>query len=359
MLSEDQAHARRNTVHFTKLLKMAVSITALVAITPSVSAQANPSRQPIARTGDQSVYEEDLFAAVGAQLWQIKNQEYDLKNKALVSVANQRLLEIEAKSKGIASPDALLEQMVDRNVPSPTDSEIEAYYLAQKSQINRPLSEVKPQVEQALLQARRQEARQNYVDQLRQKTGVAILLERPRMEVKPDPARMLGSADAPVTIVEFGDFQCPYCQAVQASLKELMDKYRGKVRLRFRDFPLRQIHPQAQLSAEAAHCAGDQGKFWEYHDLLYSNQSRLDLASLKERAATAGIDSQRFQVCLDSGKFRTAVDGDLQSGTIAGVTGTPAFFINGVILTGAQPVSTFADIIESELKRAGSQKSQP
>jgi protein-disulfide isomerase len=179
------------------------------------------------------------------------------------------------------------------------------------------------------------------------------------MDVKPDPARMLGSADAPVTIVEFGDFQCPYCQAVQPSIKELMDKYRGKVRLGFRDFPLRQIHPQAQQSAEAAHCAGDQGKFWEYHDLLYNNQSRLDVNSLKERAATAGLDAERFQVCLDSGKFRTVIDSDLQSGSIAGITGTPTFFINGVILTGAQPVSAFADIIDSELKRTESRKSLP
>jgi protein-disulfide isomerase len=359
MLSQDQAQAKRNKMHFTKLLKITVNLAALVAIMPNANAQANPSRQPIARVGDQPVYEEDLFSTVGAQLWQIKNQEYDLKSKALVSVVNQRLLEIEAKSKGIASADALLEQMVDRNVPPPTDSEIEAYYLAQKSQINRPLSEVKTQVEQALLQARRQEARANYVDQLRQKTGVAILLDRPRMDVKPDPARMLGSADAPVTIVEFGDFQCPYCQAVQPSIKELMDKYRGKVRLGFRDFPLRQIHPQAQQSAEAAHCAGDQGKFWEYHDLLYNNQSRLDVNSLKERAATAGLDAERFQVCLDSGKFRTVIDSDLQSGSIAGITGTPTFFINGVILTGAQPVSAFADIIDSELKRTESRKSLP
>ena len=136
-----------------------------------------------------------------------------------------------------------------------------------------------------------------------------------------------------------------------------MGKYRGKVRLGFRDFPLRQIHPQAQQSAEAAHCARDQGKFWEYHDLLYSNQSRLDLNSLKESAATAGLDPQRFQACLDSGKFRTAIDSDVQSGSIAGITGTPAFFINGVTLTGAQPVSAFTDIIESELKRAESLKS--
>jgi protein-disulfide isomerase len=339
-------------MQITKFLKITVGLTALVAIIPSTNAQADPSRQPIARIGDQPIYEEDLFPTVGAQLWQIKNQEYDLKSKALASVVNQRLLEMEAKSKGIASADALLEQMVDRNVPPPKASEIEAYYLAQKSQINRPLGEVKSQVEQSLLQARRQEARANFVDQLRQNTGVAILLDRPRMDVKPDPARMLGSADAPVTIVEFGDFQCPYCQAVQATLKELMEKYRGKVRLGFRDFPLRQIHPQAQQSAEAAHCAGDQGKFWEYHDLLYNNQSRLDLNSLKESAATAGLDPQRFQACLDSGKFRAAIDSDLQSGSIAGITGTPAFFINGVTLTGAQPVSAFADIIESELKRA-------
>jgi protein-disulfide isomerase len=126
------------------------------------------------------------------------------------------------------------------------------------------------------------------------------------------------------------------------------------VRLGFRDFPLRQIHPQAQPAAEAGRCAAEQGKFWEYHDLLYANQAKLDPNGLKEQARTAALDVERFDACLAGGKFRPQIESDLQSGTGAGITGTPGFFINGVPLTGAQPLSEFEKIIDSQLADAES-----
>ena len=147
------------------------------------------------------------------------------------------------------------------------------------------------------------------------------------MEVTADPMRLRGNPDAPVTIVEFSDFQCPYCQIAQATVKELLEKYKGKVRLGFRDLPLRQIHPQAQLAAEASRCAAEQGKFWEYHDLLFAGQ-KLDTAGLTAHAGNAGLDVERFEGCLKSEKYTPMIENDLQMGMKAGVTGTPAFFIN-------------------------------
>src|SRR5207248_7387765 len=144
------------------------------------------------------------------------------------------------------------------------------------------------------MQARKQKACQDYLYQLQNRGEVTILLSRPRVDVAPDPLRVKGEANAPITIVEFADFQCPYCGSVQPALSSVLEKYKGKVRFGFRDFPLRQIHPQAQPAAEASRCAGDQGKFWEYHDLLYSNQSRLDSNGLAEHARTAGLDIERF-----------------------------------------------------------------
>jgi len=167
--------------------------------------------------------------------------------------------------------------------------------------------------------------------------------------VAADPVRVRGNSDAPITIVEFGDFQCPFCREVQSTLKAVMDKYQGRVRLGFRDFPLRQIHPQAQSAAEAGRCAAEQGKFWEYHDLLYANQGKLDQNGLKEQARTAALDVERFDACLAGGRFKPQIESDLQSGTGAGITGTPGFFINGVPLTGAQPLSEFEKIIDSQL----------
>jgi len=325
-------------------------LTVSLALALAVGAQTKPAGQPVARIGDQVIYDEDLLLSVSGQLLQLKNQEYELKLAALTNLVNQRLLEAEARRQGL-SVEAFLEQTIDGSLPPWNISELEAFYLAQKDRINQPLSAVRLQVEQAFAKARRQQARQDYIDRLRQKEGVAILLDRPRVQVAADPSRLRGNPDALVTIVEFADFQCPYCQSVQQSLKQVLDKYHGKVRLGFRDFPLRQIHPQAQQAAEASRCAGEQEKFWEYHDLLYANQSRLDPSALKEYAQTAGLDAQRFQNCVASGKFQAQVESDLQAGIASGVSGTPAFYINGVLLNGSQPVSAFEEIIESALAR--------
>lgn len=203
------------------------------------------------------------------------------------------------------------------------------------------------------MQARRQAARQAWLNGLRDKAGFISYLNRPKADVTVDPSRLKGSPDAPITIVEFADFQCSYCQAVQPALKQILDKYQGKVRIGFRDFPLRQIHPQAQSAAEAARCAAEEGKFWPYHDLLYANQAKLDAASLSDYARMAELDTAQFDACLASGRFRPQIESDLQSGAMAGVSGTPAFFINGMMLSGAQPASAFEAIIDGELKRAG------
>jgi len=334
------------------------SIAAVALLTPALVAQTNPSREPIARLGQEAIYDEDLLPLIAGQLLQLKNQEYDLKVRALQVLLNQRLLEKEAKGQSL-STDAFLEKAVDRSLAPPSAGEIEAYYLAQKDRIGKPLSEVKPQLEQALLEARRQQAHQDYLDGLRQKAAFSVLLSRPRVEVAPDPGRLRGDPDAPVTIVEFADFQCPYCQAAEQSLKEVLEKYRGKVRLAFHDFPLRQIHPQAQQAAEASRCAAEQSKFWEYHDLLFANQGTLSPNVYKEHARTAGLDAQKFDTCLDSGRFRPSIESDLQSGVASGVSGTPAFYINGVQLSGAQPASAFEKIIESELASTKSGQSAP
>jgi protein-disulfide isomerase len=337
-----------------KTSTIVVGLLGTLALAPILGAQTEPS-QPLARIGDQAIYEEDLLPSIGPQLWQLKNQEYELKSKAVQNLVYQRLLDREAQREGL-SPEAFFDQMVDRNLPPPSAGEIEAYYLAQKDRFDRPFPEVKPQLEQALTQARRLKAHRDFLNQLMRDTDAVILLRSPRVEVTADPARLRGNPDAPVTIVEFADFQCPYCQAVQQTLKEVMDKYKGKLLLGFRDFPLRQIHPQAQPAAEASRCAGDQGKFWEYHDLLYQNQARLDSNGLKEQARTAGLDPERFEACVASGKFKPAIESDLQSGSKFGVSATPTFYINGVPLSGAQPASAFESIIESELADATSKK---
>src|SRR5439155_19777940 len=201
----------------------------------------------------------------------------------------KKLIDAEAQKRGI-SADKLLEQEVDSKVADPSDAEVEGYYLAVQGQANQPLQEIKPQIQKVLKLLKMQQARQQYGNALRAKAEVSVLLRPPKVEVGYDPARLRGEAKAPVTIVEFSDFQCPYCKKVQPILTDLLAKYNGRVKLAYRDFPLRTLHAQAQLAAEAARCAEGQGKFWLYHDALFADQSKLDEAGLVKTAQMLGLN---------------------------------------------------------------------
>jgi predicted DsbA family dithiol-disulfide isomerase len=238
---------------------------------------------------------------------------------------------------------------VEAKAPPPTDEEVEAYYLGQKDRINRPLEAVRGQLRQGLWQVKLQQIREQFHRRLREKAKVSILLRPPKVEVAIDTSRVRGDPRAPVTIVEFSDFQCPFCQRIQPTLLEILARYPGKVRLAYRDYPLSQIHPRAQKAAEAARCAGEQGKFWEYHDMLYADVSKLADADLAAHARGLEIDEAKFGACLESGRHSAGVDQDQKDGVNAGVNGTPAFLVNGVMLEGAQPITAFESIIESEL----------
>src|ERR1700747_1107325 len=163
-------------------------------------------------------------------------------------------------------------------------------------------------------------------------SNVAILLSPPRVHVGYDPKRLRGNPKAPVMIVEFSDYQCPYCQQVEATLKEVLAKYGDKVSLAYRDFPLTAIHSQAEIAAEASRCALEQGKFWDYHDQLFK-ATHLDKETLIGYAKDAKLDDKQFESCLTSEKYKAQIDKDLDEGRKAGVTGTPAFFINGIELS--------------------------
>jgi protein-disulfide isomerase len=178
-----------------------------------------------------------------------------------------------------------------------------------------------------------------------------MLLEPPRAEVAATgPSK--GPANAPITIVEFSDFECPFCSRVVPTLEEVQEKYGDKVRLVFRQYPL-PIHPSAPKAAEAALCAADQGKFWEMHDIMFAQQKELGVEQLKAKASQIGLDTEKFNQCLDSGAQAAAVQADMEAGARAGVNGTPAMFINGISVSGAVPYEQLAKVIDEELNRKG------
>lgn len=326
----------------TKLWLLPI-LSALVALPDPVLAAESAGRpDAVAIVGDRVVSNAELHAAVENNLKRLQTQEYEIKRKALEDMIQETLLEAEAQKRGIRSEDLI-------KIEPATEAELMAYYLAQADRLKRPFEEVRPQLEQSLEQAKLQQARTSLLRKLRDETPVMVLLRPPAAALTVDASRAKGRHDAAVTIVEFSDFQCPYCQRGAETLREITAKYGAEVRVAFRDFPLHRIHPEAQLAAEAARCAADQGKFWEYHDLLFDNQDKLDRAALVDHARALNLDPAVFNGCLETGKYKDAVGKDLEEGRAAGVTGTPAFFVNGALLSGAQPASAFEKVIEEEL----------
>ncbi|OHB17863.1 MAG: hypothetical protein A2913_01130 [Parcubacteria group bacterium RIFCSPLOWO2_01_FULL_40_65] len=183
-----------------------------------------------------------------------------------------------------------------------------------------------------------------------------------KVEVSADDDPFLGFENAKVVIIEFSDFQCPFCRSFwRDTLSQIKEKYiaSGKsVKFVYRDFPL-SFHPMAQKYAEAAECAEEQGKYWEMHDKIFEEQEKLgqgtisafDIDDVKKWAGELGLNAPNFNQCLDSGKYAAEVKKDFDDGSKAGVSGTPTFFVNGEVLVGAQPIQTFIQAIDSGLKK--------
>ena len=287
----------------------------------------------------------------GAQLFRLRSQVFDLTEQTLLQTIDGKLLDLEAGKRGL-DRDELISAVVDSNPPVATEAQIDSVYEANKDRIDQPRDVIAPQIEAFLLNQARQARFDSLVSALREEYDVVSFLEPPRFEVEATgPA--LGPETAPVTIVEFSDFECPFCKRIYPTLNQVMDDYDGRVRLVFRQFPLHALHPNAQKAAEASLCADEQGKFWEMHDSLFEGPGGLGIASLKTRAADLGLDEDAFGSCLDSGQFADQVAADVTAGRALGVSGTPALFINGRYLSGAQPFEVIARVIDDELQRGG------
>jgi protein-disulfide isomerase len=316
---------------------------AVFILAASVLAQEpNPT---VAVVDGTPIRESDL--KIGGQINKLEQQIYDLKLQAVQNMIGQRLVE-KGAAAGKLTVDAFLQLEVDSKVSDPTPQEVEAFYLGQKDRINQPLEAIRPQAAQALKSLKIREARQSYMEGLRQHAQVTIALQAPTLAVDIGNAPRRGPAAAPVTIVEFSDFQCPYCRRAEATLVELLSRYAGQISLVHKDMPLDQIHPEAQSAAEAARCAGEQDKFWQYRDALLGLSS-LGRDAYEQTAQSLQLDAAKFRACLDSRKFVAQVRADAAEAAAPGVESTPTFIVNGTVLEGAQPVAAFAKLIDAAL----------
>ena len=306
-----------------------------------------------ARIDDQVITMQELEKILAPQLAKLEEEKYNLMQSRLEEMIAERLLTREAKRRGMTVED-LLKAEVSSKVPQVTETEVTSFIAENKARLRGETAELRPQVRNYLRDQKVAQQQRAYVAGLRQQSKVELLLREPepiRIAVKVEGAFAKGPKDAPVTIVEFSDFHCPFCRNVVATLKEVLKQYEGRVKWVYRDFPIANLHPQAPRAAEAARCAGEQGKFWEYHDLLFDSQTQTTTADFKGFAEQLKLDPKSFGQCLDSAKHQAAVEADIQDGARLGVTGTPTFFINGRMLVGAQPMENFKKIIEAELQQ--------
>jgi len=351
-------HCGRSS-HLVCLRRIALAAIACATFSLFAAAQEKKSpqtKEPLAVIDGQTIDGSQLPTGEQAQLQRMMVRVYGVQLRALHEVLDQKLVDAEAKRMGVSVEDLVKSEVISK-IPDPSDDEVRAYYQAHQGQINQPFDEAKDKVRIGMKEGEIPKARMLYVQGLWLKAvadgELVVLLTPPKLELPIDPARLRGDPKAPVTIVEFSDFSCPYCRKAESILAELLAKYPGQVRLGYRDFPLRQIHPQAQLAAEASRCAGEQGKYWEYHDLLFANPDKQTHDGLLEDARTLKLDDKQFDACLSSGRFKPQIDQDIQLGTRAGVFGTPGFFVNGTFIDGAQPPAAFEKIIDAELCASG------
>ena len=305
---------------------------------------------PVAVVAGKPIQAREVDDLVRAQLMDLRAREHQLRSQALDALVAQALLEKEAEARGM-TPDALHKTEVEDKAQV-ADADAKAYYDANKARFGTTAeADALKQIKDGLGQQRQGERRAAFARELRAKYDVKMLLEPYRVPVEVGSAPVRGNPNAPVTVVEFSDFQCPYCVRARPTVNRVREVYGDKVRWVFRHFPL-DFHAQAEKAGEAAACAGEQGKFWEMHDLLWANSAQLQVADLKAHAATLGLDAASYGQCLDSGRHAGLVEADLRAGQGYGVSGTPAFFVNGRPLVGAQPFDAFAQVIDDELQRA-------
>jgi protein-disulfide isomerase len=327
---------------------MRILLSLLMAFPPIWLANAQvKAKPPVVATVDNVEITEDELKVEG-QTIQLRKQEYEIKLRALENVVALKILK-KAAAKNNLSVEDFLRFEVDSKIEQPTPAELEGFYWGQKDKFREPLEKVRDQVAQALRQAKIQEGRQGLLHKLQEQANVHVLLRPPRLIIETGDAPRRGSSSAPVTIVEYSDYECPYCKQEEPILEQLSAKYGDRLSLVYKDFPLHDIHPQAQAAAEAAQCAGDQGKYWNYHDALFAAPA-LSSEILEGIATALQLDLGAFRTCTKARKYRSRVEASFVEAQQLGVKSTPSFFVNGVLVAGARPRAAFEELIDSELE---------
>jgi len=298
----------------------------------------------VAEIAGNKVTVEELEDKQAGKLLQAKYKYYLAERDALDQFIDDQLLEMQAKKESVTL-DELFKRHVAVHVPEPTEDQLRFYY--EGVQTDESYESARSHIIETVHQLRTKKARDAYVAELRAQYGVVIELSQPVAHVEIENAPRLGSENAPIQIIEFADYECPFCQKVNEDLARLREQFPNQVSLVYKDFPL-PMHPLAARAAEAARCAGAQGKFWEFHDSLFQSK-RLQKSDLKDQARTLKLDGARFDQCLESGEQIAVVKKDAQEAQRLGLQGTPSFFINGHFMSGSIGFMKLREAVMQEL----------
>jgi len=328
-----------------------LGLGAALSLFAGVSALAQSDTTVVAEVGGVKVTMAELEQEESAKLLSAHYTYYQAETKALDELVNKRLLEQKAKSEGLTT-----EQLIDRDIKSqvkdPTEDQMKVYYEGLETE--QPYDAVRQKILDKIRDVRTNKLTAAYVRALRAETPVFIALAPPHVSVEnANAAATIGPKAPVVTLVEFADYECPYCQKVAADLKRLQHDLGDKVALSYKDFPL-PMHQDAEKAAEAGRCAGKQGKFWELHDEMFHTKA-LGVDQIKEQATKLGLDVALFDKCLDSGEEAAAVEVDRKEGVKLGITGTPSFFINGHFLSGALDYASLKKVVDQQIAEASRQ----
>ena len=300
----------------------------------------------VAIVGERSITQREVAQASALSLYQMDQQRHHVMQRTLQQLIDDTLLEAEAERKHMTVSQLLAEASQSESISRLADLPAPVKHLkAGNSTDDSAHSHSQDLKEKARI-------RQALLVSLRRQTDVRILLQAPEppiLHVSVDDNPSIGPSDAPITIVEFSDFQCPYCKKSASDLKELLRIYGQHIRLVYRDYP-GPNHPYAKQAAEAAQCANEQGKFWEYHDALFDRQTPGKGWEFLQLAKELGLREEMFAECVHSHRFSEEVTKDLRDGISLGITSTPTFFVNGRPLIGAHPIADFQNLIDPLLK---------
>lgn len=321
-----------------------VALVAAFLLAGAGSTLAQSDSTVVAEVGGVKVTLGDLNQEESPKLLSARYTYYQAQSKALDDLVDQKLLELKAKSENL-TVDQLIDRDIKSQVKDPTEDQMKVYYEGLET--DQTYEAVRDKILEKIRQLRTEKARTAYIKALRAQTSVHVMLESPEANVDVADAPKLGPGSAQVTLVEFADYECPYCQRVAPDVKKLRQDFGDKIAFTYKDFPL-PMHSRAEKAAEAARCASKQSKYWEFHDELFHSKE-LDVDQLKAQARALKLDPLQFDKCLDSGEEATAVERDRKEGERLGISGTPSFFINGHYLSGALDYAALRKVVEQQL----------